>query len=89
MAYGIDWDNKLVGKKRLDNTTDHSPVPSNPSYSYDKLNENTDITSKKALNAETHSKTILSLEDKTSDIIQIVFIQLIFKRRVDFKYFCW
>ena len=48
MAYGIGWAQQLKkNRKRLDNTTDISPEPSTPSYSYDKLNENTDITSLK------------------------------------------
>ena len=34
-------------RKKIDNTTDTSLAPSTPSYSYNKLNENTDITSKK------------------------------------------
>ena len=49
MAYGIGRDHKL-GKNninQLDNTTYPSSAPSTPSYSYEKLNENTDITSKK------------------------------------------
>ena len=48
MAYGIDRAHKLgkQNKKRLDNTTDPSSAPSTSSYSYEKLNENTDITSK-------------------------------------------
>ena len=33
-------------RERLDNTTVPSSAPSTPSYSYDKLNENTGITSK-------------------------------------------
>ena len=49
MAYGIVWAHKLVNQNRkwLDNTTDPSSAPSTPSYSYNKLNEYTDITSKK------------------------------------------
>ena len=71
MAYGIDQDHKLGKQNRnwLDNTTDTSSAPSTPSYSYDKLKENTDITSKKALTSEIHYGTIFSLEDKPFDII--------------------
>ena len=49
MAYGIDRAQKLakLNKKILDNTTDPSSAPPIHSYSYDKLNENTNITSKK------------------------------------------
>ena len=56
MNYGIGRYHK-IGKqsiKQLDNTTDTSLVNSTPSYSYKKLNENTDITSKKELTAGTH-----------------------------------
>ena len=47
MAYRIDRAQKLgkQNRNRLDNVTDTSSEPSTPSYSYDKLNENTDITS--------------------------------------------
>ena len=58
-------------RKRLDNTTDPYSAHSTHSYSYEKLNENTDITSKKSFNAETHYRKIFSLEDKPSDTIQI------------------
>ena len=37
-------------RKKLDNTTDNYSAHSNTSYSYDKLNENTDINSKKSIN---------------------------------------
>ena len=49
MAYGIGRAYKLgkQNRKRLDNATDPSSEPSTPSYSYNKFNENTDITSKK------------------------------------------
>ena len=63
MAYGIDRAQKLakLNKKILDNTTDPSSAPPIHSYSYDKLNENTDITSKKVLTAEKNSRTILCI----------------------------
>ena len=63
MAYGIGQDHKTRKQnlKRLENTTDTSSPSSTPSYTYDKLNENTDITSKKSLNVETHSRKIFSL----------------------------
>ena len=69
MAYGIGRAHKLrkQNREQLDNTTDTSSAPS---YSYDKLNENTDITSKKILNAETHYSTIFALDTKPSVIIQ-------------------
>ena len=72
MAYGIGQARKLGKhkKKLIYNTTDPSSAPSTTSYSYDELNENTDITSKKLLSAETRSITILYLEDKPSDITQ-------------------
>ena len=54
---------------RLENTTYPYLEPSTPSYSYDKFNENTDITSKKALTSQTNPRTIFSLEDKFSDNI--------------------
>ena len=72
MAYAIGQARKL-GKqniKQLENTTDASSAESILSYSYDKLNENNGITSKKSLTTETHSGTIFSLEDKPSEIIQ-------------------
>ena len=72
MAYGIFWAHNIRKKnrKRLDNTTDTSSAPLAPSYIYGKLNENTEITSKKSLTAETHSSTIFALDDKPSVIIQ-------------------
>ena len=72
MSYGIGRDRELrkQNRKKLENTTDPYLAPSNPSYSYDKLNENTDITSKKSLTAETHSRTLFSIEYKPSRIIQ-------------------
>ena len=57
-------------KNQRDNTTDLYLAPSTTSYSYGKLNKNTDITSKKSLTAKTYSITMLFLEDKISDIIQ-------------------
>ena len=62
MTYGIGRAHKLEkqNRKLLYNTTDISSEPSTPSCHYDKLNENTDITSKKALNSETHSRIIFS-----------------------------
>ena len=56
--------------KLLDNATNTSSAPSNPSYSYRKLNENTDVTSRKPLATETHSKTIFALNNKPPVIIQ-------------------
>ena len=49
MAYGIGRANKLrkQNRKRLDKTKYPSSEPSTPLYSYDSLNINTDITSKK------------------------------------------
>ena len=49
MAYEIGRAHKLgkQNRKRFDNTTDPPSAPSTLLYSYDKLNENTDITSKK------------------------------------------
>ena len=42
MAYGIDQAHKLgKNRKRLENTTDPSKLPSTLSYSYNRLNENT------------------------------------------------
>ena len=72
MAYVIGRAHKLVKQniKLLYNTTDTSSEYSTPSYSYYKFNENTDITSKRSLTTETHSRTIFSIEDKLSDIIQ-------------------
>ena len=51
-----DLENLEKNRKRLNNTTDPSSTPSNPSYSYDKFNEYTDISHKKTLSAETHSR---------------------------------
>ena len=75
-------------RKRTYNTTDTSSETSTHLYSYEKLNENTDITSEKALTAETHSRTIFSLDDKLSDLIQKICIKNLIKRHVDFRYFC-
>ena len=49
MAYGIGWSHKLRKQniKELDNTTDPSSAPPTPSFTYNELNENTDITGKK------------------------------------------
>ena len=49
MAYGIGWSHKLRKQniKQLDNTTDPSSAPPTLSFTYNKLNENTDITGKK------------------------------------------
>ena len=56
MAYGIGRGHRIgkQNRKQLDNINDPSLESSTSSYSYDKLNENTDINSKKALTAETH-----------------------------------
>ena len=70
MAYGVVRSHKLEkNRKQLDNTTDSFSSPSTTSYSYDNLNGNTDTNSKKELTSLTNSRTIFSLEDKTSDII--------------------
>ena len=63
MAYRIGRARKLrkPNIKRLENTTHPSSAPSTPSYSYEKLNVNTDITSKKVLTSQTHSRTIFSI----------------------------
>ena len=63
MDYGIGLAHKIgnIYVKWLNNTTDTSSAPSTPSYIYDKLNENTDINSKKSLTAETHYRTIFPL----------------------------
>ena len=49
MAYVIGRAHKLgkQNRKRLDNITDPSSAPSNPSYSYNELNENNAIPIKK------------------------------------------
>ena len=72
MAYGIVRAHKLCKQDRnwLDNTTYTSSAPSTPSHSYEKLNENTDITSKKSLTAETHSSTTFALDYKPAVIIE-------------------
>ena len=51
MACGIGRAHKLgkQNRKQLYKTTDTYSSPSTLSYSYDKLNENTDVTSKKIL----------------------------------------
>ena len=56
-------------RKRTYNTTDTSSETSTHLYSYEKLNENTDITSEKALTAGIHSRTIFPLEYKTYETI--------------------
>ena len=52
--------NPEKNRKQLENTTDTYSGASTPSYSYDKLNENTDINSKKALKT-TSTRKIVSL----------------------------
>ena len=49
MAYGIGQAQKFgeQSRKIIDNNADTYSTPSTSSYSYGKLNENTDITSKK------------------------------------------
>ena len=44
MAYGIGWDHKIrkQNRNRIENTTDTFSEPSPPSYSYNRLNKNTD-----------------------------------------------
>ena len=71
MAYGIGRAHKLVKQNinRLYNTIYPSSAASTLSYIYNKLNENTDITSTKLLTSEIHSRKIFDLEDKTSEII--------------------
>ena len=81
MAYKIGQAQKLVKKKKLpDITTDTYSAPSNPSNSHEKLNKNTDIKSKKSINADNHYSTTTALENKPAEIIQT--------DPVDFKYFC-
>ena len=72
MAYVIGQARKIVKQNinQLENTTDPYSGPSTPSYSYYKLNENTDITGKTSLAAETQSRTILGLDKKPYIIIQ-------------------
>ena len=72
MAYENGRARKLgkQNRKQLDRATDPSSAPSTPLYSYDKLNENSDITSKKALTEETHYRTIFALGNKPSGIVQ-------------------
>ena len=72
MAYRIGRAHKPGKQKRnqLGNTTDPSSAHSTPSYSYYKLNEKTDIATKKSLTAETHSSTIFVLDNKPSVIIK-------------------
>ena len=72
VACGICRAHKLgkQNRKWLDSTTDNSLEPSVPSYSYKKLNKNTDITSKKLLTAETRSIRNFALDDKPAVIIQ-------------------
>ena len=72
MAYVIGRDQKILKQniKRLENTTDNSSAPSTHSYSYYKLNENTDITSKKYYQQRHILEQYFSLEDKPSDIIK-------------------
>ena len=50
--------------------TDPYSASSTPTYSYDKLNENTDITNKKYLTAETRSSTIYDVDDKPNILSQ-------------------
>ena len=71
MAYGIGQARKLgkQNRKIIYNTSHTSSEPSIPSYSYDKLNENTNITSKKSFNAATHSRTIFDLCNEPANII--------------------
>ena len=51
MVYGIVRARRFGGgnRKQLENTTDTYSSPSNPSYSYDKLNECADISRKKII----------------------------------------
>ena len=72
MAYEIGQAQKIRKQNRnqLDNNTNTSSEPSTPSYRYGKLNENTDITSKKYLTPERHSRIIFAIYNKTSFIIQ-------------------
>ena len=71
MVYGIGRDHKLEkNRKQVGNTTDTSSSPSTPSYSYDKLNENTDINIKIYINCRDRFYHNLSLDDKPSVIIQ-------------------
>ena len=61
--------NILKNRKRLDNTTSHYSAPSTPSYSYNKLNEYTDIA-RKEITAETHYRKDFALDNKPSVIIK-------------------
>ena len=72
MEYGIGRAQKLgkINRKWLGNTIDTYSSTTTPLYGYDKLNENTDITSKTSLTADTHSISIFYIEDKPSDINQ-------------------
>ena len=72
MAYEIGRFHKIgkLNRKILDNTTEPSSAPSTHSYSYYKLNENTDITSKKYYQQRHILEQYFSLEDKPSDIIK-------------------
>ena len=72
MAHAIGRAQKLgkQNKKRLDNTTNNFSSPSNPSYSYNKLNENTNVTTAKKLTIDTHYSTTFYLDDKPSIVIQ-------------------
>ena len=58
MTYGIVQYRKVgrQNRKRLDNTIYTSSATSILSYIYDKLNEYTDVTTKKSFTAEKHSR---------------------------------
>ena len=57
-------------RNRLENNTNPSSAHSTPSYCYQNFNENTDITSKIFLTAETHSIITFALDDKPDFVIQ-------------------
>ena len=70
--YGIFRYHRIVkqNRKQLEIITDYSSAPSTPLISYEKLNENTDITGNKPLTAEAHSSTTFAPNNKPSEIIQ-------------------
>ena len=88
MVYGIGQSLKLEkNRKRLDNISHPSLELSTPSYIYNKLNENTDITSKILFTAETHSSEICALEKQFCHHSKRICIQPILKIHVDFNFF--
>ena len=91
MAYGIGRGHRIgkQNRKQLDNINDPSLESSTSSYSYDKLNENTDITTKKSYTEERYYRTIFIIGDNTSDIIlKLICIQPVLKRHIHFEFLC-